>query len=121
MRVLIVFGVIGVMETDCLRCGANVGVTAAQEHGGAADRIVRADMLRPHRLRGVDAVARINSDHHQAIIEAGTQSGFGETGGGEFHDRSAQRAAGEVSKDHYGGHATDGIPNRPGAPFVVFE
>ena len=93
----------------------------AEENRGVADRIIRIDMGRPHRPRGVDAVARIDPDHHQAIIDAGTQPGLGETRGGEFHDRSAQRAAGVVGEDHHGGHAADGIADRRGAAVLVFE
>ena len=43
--------------------------------------------------------SRVDADDQQAIVGAGLESGFGEPGGGEFEDRSAQRVAGIVGEN----------------------
>ena len=119
MRELIVLGVIGVVITDRRRCGANVGVAAAQENRGAADRIRGIDVRGAHRARGIEAVLRIEPDHDQAIVDAGLAVRLRKSGGSKFQDRAAQRVAGVVGEDHDGGHAADGGRERHRSSILV--
>ena len=104
-----------------MRCGVDSASRPLRKTAAWPTGLLGSIWRRPHRPRGIEAVARIDPDDDQAIIGAGTQPGLGETRRGEFQDRSAQRAAGVVGENHHGGHAADGIPDRRGASVLIVE
>ena len=108
MRVLIVLGVIGVVETDSRRCGADVGVASAQENRGVADRILGIDVRGAHRARAGEVILGIEPDHDQPVVDTGSQSTSIKPGRSKLQDRTAQRVTGVVGENDHGGHGAEG-------------